>query len=131
MASFASADESDARGRAMVQLRSAMARHPDLVAGEGRSCTRLMRAMGGRVSVKTGAEGVFIAMIPELRMGVALKITDGATRASECAIAALLVRLGVLDRADPAALAYLDAPIMNRRGILTGSVRATAALSFR
>jgi L-asparaginase II len=129
MARFASADGNDTRGRAMVRLREAMARHPDLVAGEGRSCTRLMRAMGGRVSVKTGAEGVFVAMIPERRMGVAVKIADGATRGSECAITAILVRLGVLDREDPAARAYLDAPILNRRGLLTGSVRAAAALS--
>jgi L-asparaginase II len=129
MARFASANEGDARERAMVRLRTAMAQHPDLVAGEGRSCTRLMRAMGGRVSVKTGAEGVFVAMIPERRMGVALKISDGATRASECAITAILVRLGVLDREDPAAKAYLDAPIHNRRGLLTGWVRASPTLA--
>jgi L-asparaginase II len=128
MARFAAAEEGTSRGRAMIRLRSAMTLHPELVAGEGRSCTRLMRAMSGRAAVKTGAEGVFVAMIPERRMGVALKIADGATRASECAIAAILVRLGVLDADDPAAKAYLDAPILNRRGLDTGSVRAVAAL---
>jgi L-asparaginase II len=129
MARFATADGGSTRVRAMVRLREAMARHPDLVAGEGRSCTRLMRAMGGRVSIKTGAEGVFVAMIPERGMGVALKITDGGTRAAECAITAILVRLGVLEREDPAAKAYLDAPILNRRGLLTGWTRASAGLS--
>lgn len=128
MARFAAAEEGTSRGRAMIRLRSAMTLHPELVAGEGRSCTRLMRAMSGRAAVKTGAEGVFVAMIPERRMGVALKIADGATRASECAIAAILVRLGVLEADDPAAKAYLDAPILNRRGLDTGSVRAVAAL---
>ncbi len=127
MAHFAVADEGTTRGKAMVRLRAAMTAHPDLVAGEGRSCTRLTRAMAGRAAIKTGAEGVFVAMIPERRMGVALKIADGATRASECAIAAILVRLGVLDADDLAAKAYLDAPILNRRGIETGSVRAAAA----
>ena len=48
--------------------------------------------MEGRVAIKTGAEGVFVAIIPERRMGLALKITDGAGRASEAAVAALLVR---------------------------------------
>jgi L-asparaginase II len=129
MARFATADGGSTRERAMVRLREAMARHPDLVAGEGRSCTRLMRAMGGRVSIKTGAEGVFVAMIPERGMGVALKITDGGTRAAECAITAILVRLGVLEREDAAAKAYLDAPILNRRGLLTGWTRASAGLS--
>ena len=35
------------------------------------------------------ADGVFVAIIPERRMGLALKITDGAGRASEAAVAAL------------------------------------------
>jgi len=57
MAWFASAhDRSDRQSAAAVRLREAMMAHPDLVAGEGRSCTALMRAMGGRVAVKTGAE---------------------------------------------------------------------------
>lgn len=54
MAAFAQAREMDARGRAMVALRRAMVAHPDLVAGVGRACTELMRAMDG-VAVKTGA----------------------------------------------------------------------------
>jgi L-asparaginase II len=85
----------------MVRLREAMMRHPELVAGEGRSCTTLMRAMDGRAAIKTGAEGVFVAIIPERRLGVAVKIADGATRASECAITAILVRLGLIDQPSP------------------------------
>lgn len=125
MAWYASAqDRSDRQSTAAVRLREAMMLHPELVAGEGRCCTTLMRAMGGRVAVKTGAEGVFIAILPEKRMGVALKIADGATRASECAITALLVGLGVLDGAHPAAMAYLNAPILNRRAFETGTIRS-------
>jgi len=41
--------------------------------------------------VKTGAEGVYVAMLPAAGLGVALKIADGATRAAEATIAALLV----------------------------------------
>ena len=86
MAWFASAaDRSDRASEAAQQLVSAMVAHPDLVAGETRACTNLMRAMGGKVAVKTGAEAVFIAILPEQKLGVALKIADGATRASECA----------------------------------------------
>jgi L-asparaginase II len=129
MARFAAADEADARGRAMVRLREAMMHYPELVAGEGRSCTTLMRAMGGKAAIKTGAEGVFVAIVPGRRIGVAVKIADGATRASECAIAAILARLGVIDPGDPAARRYVDAPIVNRRGIVTGVVRATSALA--
>jgi len=124
MAAFAGAGAAGtARDRAMVRLREAMAAHPDHVAGEGRACTELMRAMGGRVAIKTGAESVFVAIIPEKRLGIALKIVDGATRASEAAICALLVRLGVLDADHPATRKRLEAVQTNWRGIETGVVR--------
>lgn len=112
------------RDRAMHRLTRAMAARPELVAGEGRACTELMRAMGGRVAVKTGAEAVFVAIVPERKLGIALKITDGGTRAAELAIVALLVRLGVLDAADPAARRRLGAEQRNWRGMLTGDLRA-------
>jgi len=82
------------------------------------------------VAIKTGAEAVFVAIIPEKRLGVALKISDGATRASECAIAAILVSLGVLDVNHPATAKYMNAPLLNRRGINCGTVRPAAELLF-
>ena len=134
MARFAAAGESGARGRAMLRLREAMIAHPDLVAGEGRACTELMRAMregGHPAAIKTGAEGVFVAILPERGLGVALKVDDGATRASECAIAAILARLGALDPAHPAARARLAPAIRNWRGIETGTIRPAEALTAR
>ena len=127
MARFAAATGAgDARDRAMHRLTRAMGAHPEMVAGEGRACTELMRAMDGRVAIKTGAEAVFVAIVPERRMGIALKITDGGTRGAEGAIAALLVRLGVLDPAHPATLKRLDAVQKNWRGLETGIIRRAA-----
>ncbi|MBO6777117.1 MAG: asparaginase [Marinibacterium sp.] len=124
MAWFAAAsDRADRHSEAAAQLTQAMMAHPDLVAGEGRSCTALMRAMGGQAAVKTGAEAVFVAILPGKKLGVALKIIDGATRASECAIATILAGLGVLDANDPVAQAYMNAPLLNRRGIDCGKIR--------
>ena len=87
-----------------------------------------MRAMQGKVAVKTGAEAFFVAILPELKMGLALKIADGTTRASECALAAILVKLGVLDPEHPEAMKYLNAPIRNWKGVQTGTLRAAPAL---
>lgn len=130
MAYFATARTGQgARQEAAVRLRNAMMSFPELVAGEGRACTELMRAMPGRVALKTGAEGVFAAILPEAGLGVALKIEDGATRGSECAVAAILTRLGVLDPAHPAAIARMRPAILNRRGVVTGDIRPAAALS--
>lgn len=125
MAFFAAADEAgDARNRAAVRLTRAMMRFPELVAGETRACTELMRAMGGRVAVKTGAEAVFVAILPDQKKGIAVKITDGGTRAAEAAICALLVRLGVLHPDHPATRKRLNAIQRNWRGIETGALRA-------
>jgi L-asparaginase II len=107
----------------MHRLTRAMAAHPDLVAGEGRACTELMRAMGGRVAIKTGAEAVFVAILPDQQRGIAVKIADGNSRASEAVIAALLVRLGALDADHPATRKRLNAVQTNWRGTETGILR--------
>ncbi|MFT4716757.1 MAG: L-asparaginase II [Paracoccaceae bacterium] len=114
---------SKARDMAAEQLVSAMAKHPDLVAGEGRACTELMRATGGKASIKTGAEAVYVAIIPVLGLGVTVKIEDGGTRAAEAVIAALLVQLEVLDADHPVAKKYMFGPITNRNEIATGRFR--------
>ncbi len=130
MAWFASADQrADRQSAAAARLTRAMMAHPDMVAGEGRACTELMRAMSGHVAIKTGAEGVFVAILPERRLGVALKITDGATRASECAITAILCGLGVLDPDHPAARQRKNTALTNRRGLVVGSVRPAPDLA--
>jgi L-asparaginase II len=131
MAGFATAGESDARGRAQRRLYEAMVTHPALVAGEGRACTALMRAARGRAAVKTGAEGVFVAILPERGLGVALKVSDGTTRAAEAAITAILAGLGALDEGDPVIDAYTNAPLLNRRGAHVGEIRAAEALRGR
>ena len=122
MASFATAQDTSLRGRAMIRLRDAMAAHPEMVAGETRACTELMRVMDS-VAIKTGAEAVFVAMIPSRGLGVALKIVDGGTRGAEAAIVAILARLGVLDPAHPMALKRLGAPQTNWRGKVWGELR--------
>ena len=131
MAWFATAHErSDSASRAARQLVEAMSTYPELVAGKTRACTELMQAMGGDTVVKTGAEGVFIAIVPTKKLGIALKIVDGATRASECALATLLVDVGVLERSHPTAQKYLKRPITNWRCIETGYVTAVPTLTL-
>jgi L-asparaginase II len=112
-----------AREEAARRLVAAMVAHPLLVAGEGRACSELMSAMDGAVAVKTGAEAVYVAILPARGLGVALKVEDGATRASESAIVALLVRLGAIAADHPAAARRLNPPIVSRRGFPAGTIR--------
>ena len=126
MSWFATAHKRDDQlSKAALKLRNAMVNYPELVAGELRACTNLMKACEKKAILKTGAEGVFVAILPELEKGIALKIFDGGTRASECAIASLLIQLGVLNPNHPTALAYTHAPILNWRKIQTGMMKAS------
>ena len=86
-----------------------------MVAGTGRFDTEVMTLLGARAFTKTGAEGVFCAALPELGLGLAVKADDGATRAAQVMIAALIAkflpmsdaeraRFETFARADPAQL---------------------------
>ena len=77
---------------ALRRVRGAMRAHPYMVAGTGRFDTRLMEATD--LVAKSGAEGVFAAGSPE-GWGLALKISDGASRALRPAALAILARRGV------------------------------------
>ncbi|QIE56463.1 asparaginase [Pikeienuella piscinae] len=114
---------------AAIRLRSAMAAHPFEVAGEGRCCTGLMRAGEGRFAVKTGAEGAFIAILPEMGLGVALKIDDGNTPAAECAMTGILVALGALDAGDERIACWLTPREVNRRGLVCGGGALSQAIT--
>ncbi len=68
--------------KAFQHLMRACWAEPELVAGAGRADSVVMARLPGRVFMKTGAEGVYCGGFPELGIGFALKIDDGATRAS-------------------------------------------------
>ena len=119
-------DDGPVRERAVARLVQAMVTYLELVSGEGRACTGLMRAMDGKVALKSGAEGVYVAILPELGLGAALKIRDGASRGSECAIAAILVSLGALDCNHPAAKKWMHAKQRIWDGLETGYLRPAA-----
>lgn len=127
MGYFAGAsDGTSARDKAAVRLHEAMRLHPELVSGEGAAATELMRATGGDVAVKSGADGVYIAILPERKLGVALKIVDGSDRAKAAAMSALLIHLGVLPSDDPVARRFVNTAERNRRGLETGTMKTAA-----
>ena len=119
-----------ARAAAARRIREAVAAHPDLVAGAGRFDTLAAETFGLRAFVKTGAEGVYCAAFPESGLGVAIKCEDGAGRAAETAMAALIARFVPMSEAEHAALASrLTPPIRNWNGATVGLICASAALT--
>lgn len=114
------------RARAMKRILVAVRKYPEMIAGTNRCCTAVIEKTGGKVVVKTGAEGVFGGCIPEQGIGFALKVDDGATRGSEVALGALLNKLEVLDDRMTQALApWFEPQIVNSQGKVTGRVAAS------
>ena len=117
-----------ARAAAARRLVDAWREYPELVSGTGRSCADLIRATTGRTVVKTGAEGVFTAVLPERGLGLAIKIDDGATRGAETVMARLLVLLGVADDASALIAKHERPAVRSWRGDAVGERRISAAL---
>ncbi|CAN5838849.1 MAG: asparaginase [Gemmatimonadota bacterium] len=82
----------------------AMVTYPEMVAGEDRLCTDLMRRTEGRIFAKVGAEGVYCVGVPGAELGIALKVEDGASRAIPPAVLAILRQLDLISEDDLGAL---------------------------
>jgi L-asparaginase II len=128
LARFAEPDDQPARRQAACRrLSTAVAAAPRMIAGTGRVDSAIAAALGPRCLAKTGAEGVHAAALPELGLGLALKIDDGAGRAAEVALLRLLKRLHLLDGAAAATLADDAAPpVTARDGRRVGQLRPVA-----
>ncbi len=113
---------SNKHAEAAGRIRAAMNAEPFMVAGTGRFCTRINAALPGVVQIKTGAEGMFCAMLPTRGLGIAIKMWDGAARAAEVAMATLLDHFGVLPGNQREEIVH--SPVKNVAGLLVGEMRA-------
>ena len=93
----------------LEQISRAMLAHPELVAGEGRFDTELMRRSHHQVISKGGAEGVQCLSRTGEGLGVAIKVEDGARRAKQ-AVALHLLRQ--LDWMTPSGLKELEEQLL-------------------
>jgi L-asparaginase II len=126
-AGMAGAARAGERGPATIV--QAMTAHPEMVAGEGRLCTALMRQAAGRLFAKVGAEGVYCVGVPGAELGIALKVEDGAVRAVAPAILATLRELDLISEDDFGALhAFVYPDLVNTRGEVVGQIRPALRL---
>jgi L-asparaginase II len=121
---------SSGHAQAAKRLRVAVAKAPYMVAGSGRFDTRVMQQLGERVFCKVGAEGVFCAALPELGLGVAIKIDDGNNaRACEVVMAAVIEAFVNLDDEGARLMNSLsDVRLTNWNGIEVSQLRAAPVL---
>lgn len=104
-------------------VADAMRAHPEMVAGTGRDDTVVMAAHPD-VLMKGGAEGVHVAALPD-GSAVAVKISDGATRARMPVLVAGLRALGL----DSAALDELAVGTVLGGGRPVGTVSTAPAVA--
>ncbi len=129
-------DFDQATRAACKRIVTAMVTYPEIVGGTAdRLDTEMMKAAGGTLISKVGAEGVYTAgVLPSEQwphgLGVAFKIEDGDDhRARPTVVIESLSQLGVLDDAAREAVSrYAFYPVRNRRGEVVGEVRASFQL---
>ena len=128
------ADPSDLpehRAKAARRILAAMMADPFMVAGSGRFCTTVMQATGTKVAIKVGAEGVYCGAVPDLGLGICLKVEDGTGRAAEVVMGRILRHLKVIDEATEMKLHDVLTPVVkNWAGAPTGQIRPAADCPF-
>jgi L-asparaginase II len=90
----------DPVAKAARRLTAAMRAHPEMVGGEGRFDTDLMRSASTPLAAKGGAEALHGVAVLGRPLGVAVKVEDGADRGYRMVVVEVLRRLGALTDAE-------------------------------
>ena len=107
-----------------ARIFHAMRTRPFLVGGTERFDSILIEEARGAVVAKIGAEGVHCVAAPELGLGFAVKVEDGAQRAQFAAVVRILQLYHVLPaQLSPRLEEFVHRPIRNTRGEVVGELR--------
>jgi L-asparaginase II len=113
------------RAAVLERIRNAMIQYPEMVAGTARFDTDLMKAFNGGLVAKVGAEAVQCIGLVEEGIGIAIKVEDGAERATNVAAMEVLKQLGLGDEKIFEMLKdYVNAPVLNARNDMIGVIKA-------
>ena len=94
---------------------------PEIAGGSKSINSILTKLSNGKAFFKNGAEGVFVAIIPEQKCALAVKIVDGASRAAEVAIAGLISEIKIIN--DDQIEKIKKRPVNNSAGQIIGSIK--------
>lgn len=114
------------RTRAARRLMRACFGAPELVAGKDRLDTTVLRGLPHMAFTKGGAEGMHCAALPELGVGLALKVDDGAKRGAEYLVAHVLAAL--IPTAQSVLARELEGVQENWRGLRVGRLAPSEEL---
>lgn len=112
---------------ALGLIRQATVRHPYLFGGHGWLDSEITAITGGRIFSKVGAEGNYAAVLYDEGKTIVLKARDGAFRATEAALMALLEKHARLKNEEREKIrAHASPPLKNWAGTEVGSIRTRA-----
>jgi L-asparaginase II len=94
---------------------------PEIAGGSQSINSILTKLSNEKVFFKNGAEGVFIAIIPEQKSALAVKIVDGASRAAEVAVAGLISELNIINNNQIEKIK--KRPVKNSAGEIIGTIK--------
>jgi L-asparaginase II len=106
--------------KAVIKIFESCVKYPLLFGGSESVNSILTKSSNKKVLVKNGADGVFVAIVPDEKAVLVVKIKDGNMKAAEVAIAGLLRELKFLDNDETKKLK--SQPILNSAGTRSGKI---------
>ena len=108
------------RKKAVEMLMRNAVKYPELIAGNRRICTEIMRVKSN-LFAKVGADGSYGLALFKKGLGVALKIESGNMKALNVAVIEILRQLKILDESDIEKLKiFYDLKVINHRKNIVG-----------
>ena len=98
LAKFTDYKKIDNLGSVAKKIFEACVNEPDYAGGAESDNSLLTKLFNKRVFFKNGAEGVFLAIIPENKVSIVVKILDGSARAAATAITGMISELDLMDK---------------------------------
>lgn len=120
LAKFTDYKKIDNLGSVAKKIFEACVNEPDYAGGAESDNSLLTKLFNKRVFFKNGAEGVFVAIIPEKKISIVVKILDGSARAAATAIAGMISELDLIDKSKLEA--YLNRTISNSIDQTVGNI---------
>lgn len=120
IARFGDFEKLEGLGNVAKKIFNSCVNEPDYTGGKESDNSKLTKLFEKKVFFKNGAEGVFVAIIPDQKISIVVKISDGNARASSTAIAGMISELNIIDKnkLEP----FLNKPITNSTGDTIGDI---------
>ena len=120
LAKFTDYKKIDNLGTIAKKIFESCVNEPDYAGGADSDNSLLTKLFNKRVFFKNGAEGVFVAIIPEKKISIVVKILDGSARAASTAIAGMISELDLIDKSKLET--YLNRTILNSIDQTVGNI---------